>query len=187
MTPEARAEMEALIARACEEPTAEEKAAIEEEYERVERLARKDDLVLRARDYGEIAYGIVLGLDPQVKVATGDEVVGAALDIIGRFSLTISVKVYRAVRHLYDRRDGDDEFLMDDANGTARLVRLLIDESRDAWAVLMQPGTATADGVPARMIARLDAIDAALAARFPGAMAFVRPGLDEEDQESDSI
>ena len=43
----------------------------------------------------------------------------------------------------------------------------------------MLPGHAIGDGVPARMIARLDAIDEAMATRFPTAMDSVRPGLDE--------
>jgi hypothetical protein len=77
-----------------------------------------------------------------------------------------------------EEEDDEDGFSMD-ANGTAKLVRLLIRESREAWQVLMQPGHAIGDGVPARMIARLDALDEAVAARFPDAMAFVRPGLDE--------
>jgi hypothetical protein len=45
----------------------------------------------------------------------------------------------------------------------------------------MELGRATADGVPAHLVRRLDEIDAGLAARFPQAMAFVRPGFDTDD------
>jgi len=58
-------------------------------------------------------------------------------------------------------------------------VRLLIAESREAWHVLMYAGCG--DGVPARMIERLESLDTGMAKAFPGAMAFVRPGLDEPD------
>jgi hypothetical protein len=44
----------------------------------------------------------------------------------------------------------------------------------------MEPGQATADGVPARLAQLLDELDAALKARFPRAMDFVRPGFDTE-------
>jgi hypothetical protein len=43
----------------------------------------------------------------------------------------------------------------------------------------MEVGRATADGVPARLVQVLTDLDNGLAARFPDAMAFVRPGLDE--------
>jgi hypothetical protein len=43
----------------------------------------------------------------------------------------------------------------------------------------MQLPSIAADGVPAAMAARLDDLDAHLAAAFPRAMAFVRAGFDE--------
>jgi hypothetical protein len=46
--------------------------------------------------------------------------------------------------------------------------------------VLLDRGQATADGVPARLVALLEEIDGGLAARFPRAMAFIRPGFDTE-------
>ena len=44
----------------------------------------------------------------------------------------------------------------------------------------MQVGRATADGVPIKMIERLDRLDRDLAIRFPRAMEFTRPGFDDE-------
>ena len=44
----------------------------------------------------------------------------------------------------------------------------------------MEAGRAAADGVPARLVAELQAIDAAVLQRFPNAMAFVRPGFDTD-------
>ena len=59
------------------------------------------------------------------------------------------------------------EFKASDGNGCAKLVRLVIAESREAWHLLMQVGAASADGVPAAMVRRLDALDAAIDAGFP--------------------
>jgi hypothetical protein len=70
-----------------------------------------------------------------------------------------------------------------DANGTAKLVRLLIRESRDAWEVLAQVGSSESDELARGMIARLEALDALVDVRFPRAMDFVRPGFDVEPQE----
>ena len=43
----------------------------------------------------------------------------------------------------------------------------------------MTAGKASADGVPAQAVRRLQDLDAAIATRLPRAMAFVRPGFDE--------
>jgi hypothetical protein len=88
--------------------------------------------------------------------------------------------VYRAVSQVHER-DFDPVDRQSDANGSAKIARLLIADSRAAWRVLMELGRATADGVPAQLVARLDEIDAGLARRFPHAMAFVRPGFDQID------
>ena len=45
----------------------------------------------------------------------------------------------------------------------------------------MEVGRASADGVPAQLVRMLDEVDAGLAGRFPQAMAFVRPGFDDEE------
>jgi hypothetical protein len=53
-----------------------------------------------------------------------------------------------------------------------------IADSRRAWRVLMEAGRATADGVPAQAVIMLDELAAAVRARFPRVMDFVRPGFD---------
>ena len=75
----------------------------------------------------------------------------------------------------FDRFD-----LESDANGSAKIARLIIGDSRRAWRVLMELGRAAADGVPMGLLRVLDEIDSGLAQRFPRAMAFVRPGFDTE-------
>jgi hypothetical protein len=65
-----------------------------------------------------------------------------------------------------------------DANGSAKVARLCIAESRACWRVLMEHGRAAANGVPAKLVKRLSDLDAAIAGRFPEAMQFQRPGFD---------
>ena len=60
-----------------------------------------------------------------------------------------------------------------------KIALIGIGESRRAWAVLMEAGRATADGVPARAVRMLEELDAAVLERFPRVMEFVRPGFDE--------
>ena len=131
----------------------------------------------------ELADGTIEVLRPLLE-ARADPVALAAVATIGRFASLIAVKTHRAVGALVSSIPDDDldedEFRRSDGDGCAKLVRLIASESREAWQVLMQVGTATADGVPAAMVRRLEALDAELAAAFPRAMAFVRPGLDED-------
>ncbi len=162
------------------EPTEDEIKEIAEtmeEQDRVDKRLARDPLVISAVEYSEIVMGISAGLDPTVQSA-GDVVIEAALDTIGRLGVAVGVKVRRASRGRFTA-DCDDDLEMEDANRTAKLVRVMIRESRAAWQALMTPGHAIGDGVPARMIARLDALDESMAARFPSAMDAVRPGLDE--------
>jgi hypothetical protein len=156
---------------------------IDRQQEERERRLAADALVLDAKEYANIAFNVVTVLIADLK-GHGDPVVLAALEAIERQYLCIAAKTYRAcsgvVQNELDDRDLDaDEELLEDYNGSAKIVRLMIAESRDAWAVLMQVGRAMADGVPKTMIERLDRLDRDLAVRFPRAMEFVRPGFDE--------
>jgi hypothetical protein len=96
---------------------------------------------------------------------------------------TISGKAYRAVSGSLDEDRDPDTDPRDDL-GSAKVARLAIRDSRLAWRVLMTVGRAAADGVPARLVASLEALDEGLAERFPDAMAFVRPGFDTEARDA---
>jgi hypothetical protein len=74
--------------------------------------------------------------------------------------------------------DHDPGDLQSDANGSAKVALLLIEESRQAWRVLMQPGRARGGGAPARFVRLLDGLEAGLLQTFPRAFEFVRPGFD---------
>ena len=108
---------------------------------------------------------------------------GLALDAADRLEetcITVASKIFRAVSSSLDA-DYDPADTQSDANGSAKVALLLIEESRQAWRVLMQPGRAAADGVPARQVTILDGLETELLRRFPRALEFVRPGFDTGD------
>ncbi len=162
--------------------TEEELREINRQEEERRRLMEGDTLALDAREYGLIAHRISTALAAELS-GRGDPIVLSALDAIARHALCISAKTWRAVggqirATLEDRDLDDDAGLQSDGNGSAKIVRLMVAESRECWSVLMQVGRATADGLPVKMVERLDRLDQALAARFPRAMDFMRPGFD---------
>jgi hypothetical protein len=148
--------------------------------EKRERHAQ-DPLVVSARQYGDLAWRLARALGP-IAAARGDPAVSGAVDVIDWFSSMIGAKVSRAVSGVAFAResgDPDDDRVQRDFNGSAKIALLGIAESRRAWTVLMSEGKATANGVPAQAVRMLDELDAGLRARFPHAMAFVRPGFDD--------
>jgi hypothetical protein len=163
-----------------------------------EAIARHHSLALahplrrEAHDYAELTRGVLRGLEPILE-ARGDEDSLLAVETLARHANLIGPKIFRAVLGLVP---GDPAFPStvgdlngpdvphSDANGSAKVVRLLIAESRVAWGALMREGHARANGVPAAMVARLDDFDRQVASAFPRAMEFVRPGFDEEEAPS---
>jgi hypothetical protein len=159
--------------------TDEESAAIVQEEDRVTEAAKADPVVLQAREYSHLAWPIVRALRP-VLDARGDAIALDALSVIEALMLPVASKTYRAIRSEMDPwTDRTDPAR--DALGSAKIARLMIADSRHAWRVLMQVGRAAADGVPAKLVAALDDVDAHLARRFPTAMQFIRPGFDTEE------
>lgn len=178
-----RAEFLAVIEEANREPSEAEAARIHAAFERRQALKDAHPLSIAAREYALIAHGLLPVLRPMLE-ERGDPLLLAGVETIERFASLIAVKTRRALESLVTRGDDDDEwddeeFMESDGNGSAKLVRLVIAESREAWSVLMQVGSAAADGVPAAMVRRLEALDRELAVAFPRAMAFVRAGFDE--------
>jgi hypothetical protein len=137
---------------------------------------RNDRLVVRAREYAEMTYPVMQALEP-ILALRGDADLTDAAETIAWFSTFLNPKICRAIASQAEGWDPDD--VQSDANGSVKVARLGIAESRRAWNVLMTPGKATADGVPARAVQMLDDLDRQLVERFPRAMEFVRPGFDE--------
>lgn len=153
-----------------------ERDVLKDEIDAQEADATGDALVVRARDYATTTWPIVRALRP-VLDARAEAVLLEALETLEWSSTSISAKVFRAVWTTTEERLEDDE-VQNDANGSVKVARLMIDEARRAWRTLMEPGQASTDGVPARLVMLLDELDAGLKARFPRAMEFVRPGFD---------
>jgi hypothetical protein len=140
--------------------------------------AEEDALVRLAREYSDTAWPILRALGP-VLYMRGEAALVDARETLELFSTSISAKVFRAVVTDADPAL-DVEDLQNDANGSAKVARLMIQDSRRAWRALMVPGQATEDGVPACLVRMLDDLDTRLGIRFPRAMDFQRPGFDTE-------
>ena len=149
--------------------------AIGEDLER----HRQDPLAVRAREYGQLAWRIGRAIAPLAAARDDTPVIDAAATIEW-FSSMISAKVYRAICGQAEGWEGRDE-AQTDFNGSAKIALIGIAESRSAWRVLMEAGRATANGVPAQAVRRLEELDAAMRERFPRVMEFVRPGFDEPE------
>ena len=166
------------------EPSPAEVARITAAIDRRHREQDAHPLSRQSMEYAETSRRLIGVLDPMLRAA-GDPLALGSLETIDRFALFIHVKTRRAVAALLpssEELEDDDEFRHSDANGCAKLVRLVVAESRDAWRLLTLLPTVAADGVPAAMMARLDDLDQKLARAFPDAMTFVRAGFDEEER-----
>lgn len=173
--------LDEIIEAANRPPTEAEQRETERREHELEQRLEADTLLLDAREYGLMAERISSALSADLS-RSGDAVVVAALETIAWHALSIAAKTYRAVSgelrdEIWDMEDDDP--LQADHNGSAKIARLMVAESRECWAVLTQVGRAIADGVPQKMIERLDRLDRDLAIRFPRAMEFVRAGFDE--------
>jgi hypothetical protein len=146
---------------------------------------RADPIAVGAREYGHLAWRIGRALAP-IAAAREDAALVDAVDTIEWFSSMISSKLYRAVCGEAEGWEPRDE-AQTDFNGSAKIALVGIAESRRAWAVLMEAGRATADGVPAQAVKMLEELEAAVRARFPRVMEFVRPGFDEAGSGSGGV
>ena len=102
-----------------------------------------------------------------------------ALEIVEWDCLLIPVKLRRALHGLDEVARGedlDDDFVRDDANGTAKLSLLCIDRSETAWRVIAEWSDNEFAAIFAEQLAQLRT---EIEAAFPNARCFIRPGLDE--------
>jgi hypothetical protein len=158
--------------------TPEELAAYERDEEIRHRRADADLLVILSKHYSMTTWPITRALWPVVMPREDTEVM-EALETIEMLCTSISAKVYRAVMGSLEQ-DFDAAELQSDVNGSVKIARLMVDDSRRAWRVLMEVGRAAANGVPAKLVKMLDELETALGVRFPRALEFVRPGFDTE-------
>jgi hypothetical protein len=138
--------------------------------------AEGDPLVARAKEYASGSLRVLQVLRPRL-VRNGDAASCDAADRLEETCITVASKIHRAISSALDA-DTDAQDPQGDANGSAKVALLLIDESRRAWRELMRPGRAVGNGAPGRYVATLDVLEAGLHERFPRALEFVRPGFD---------
>ncbi len=149
------------------------------QLKRADESVRADPLQKLAMAYTQAALKLTDAMAPARALRRWPTEVEAAMDTIGWHAGMLSAKVHRAL-HGYAERTllHDEDPVQNDWNGSAKLARILVDESRQAWRTVMQAGEAPDDSPLLELLALLDRIDEALADRFPRAMDFVRPGFD---------
>ena len=152
------------------------------DLKRVDDAVSCDPLQKMATTYTHAAFNVIDAMAPARALRRWPSDVDAALDTISWHAGMVSAKVSRALHGLAERGAfGAEDPVQNDWNGSAKLARILVDESRRAWAVVMREGEAPHDSPLLELVGLLTRIDEALAERFPEAMKFVRPGFDEAD------
>ena len=138
--------------------------------------AAETPLGVAAREYAELSFQSLRAL--RGLLATRRDADGLdACDRLEEMCFGVASKILRCLTSA-GRPDHDPADLQGDANGSAKVVLLIIEESRQAWRVLMQPGRARGGGAPGRFVAMLDGLEAGVLRSFPRAFEFVRPGFD---------
>lgn len=140
------------------------------------RRLKADPLVALSAEYALQALPLARSVRT---ILAGQPALIAAAERLEEVSGTLASKIFRAVSNRFDA-DFDPADVQSDGNGSAKVARLLIEESRRAWRALESAGVA--DGVPGRLAITLDRLEAALGVLFPRALEFVRPGFDTEAQ-----
>jgi hypothetical protein len=135
-----------------------------------------DPLAKHARSYASDVSEILL---PLLKECS--QSVTEAMHDAYSWALTIAVKTKRAIGSLEFNKDEEIDIdpVQNDANGSAKVVLIAIEQSSAAWSTMAQPGVLDA-GLVKYLADELTFLESELRERFPFAMAFVRPGFDEE-------
>jgi hypothetical protein len=162
--------------------TASEEKALED----LEARIHQDPLGKRARHYGRDVWEVIEPMAPSERdggwagAAPGSELSSAVGDVWG-LALVIGAKTCRAISTFEHNKENpfETDSIQTDANGSAKVARLAITESCAAWEIVQTAGLLD-PGLVTYLVANLRRIEAELAERFPLAMAFVRPGFDEE-------
>jgi hypothetical protein len=156
--------------------------AANDEDSREDAAARKqaeaDPLVAKGKEYATGSLRVMQTLRPRLG-RLADKGMTDAAERLEETCITIASKIHRAVSSALVLDAAPD--VQGDANGSAKVALLLIEESRQAWRELMQPGRAIGNGAPARFVRLLEVLEKELHERFPRALEFVRPGFDTTD------
>jgi len=150
------------------------------ETKQVDDAIREDPLHKLATAYTVAAFRLVDALSTARRLRNWPRNVSTAIDTIAWNAGMVGAKVHRALGGFASRNElPDEDVVQNDWNGSAKVARLIVVESQDAWRVVMQAGEAAPDSPLTELVAMLERIDNGLAGRFPRAMEFIRPGFDE--------
>jgi hypothetical protein len=150
------------------------------ELDRIEEAARADPLQTLATGYMHGALNIADAMAAARALRKWPAEVEAAFDAMTWNATMLSAKIHRALQGFGEREVfREDDPVQNDWNGSAKLARILVDESKRAWQLILREGEAPEDSPLVELVAVLDRIDGMLADRFPRAMEFIRPGFDE--------
>jgi hypothetical protein len=150
-----------------------------EEIERAAAAVRSDPLHKLATAYTHAALNITDAMAAARAIRRWAPEIVAAIDTISWHAGMVGAKVHRAL-HGYAERGlfGPEDHVQNDWNGSAKLARILVAESKVAWDVVMREGEAPDNSPLLELVSLLDQIDEGLNAKFPRAMEFSRPGFD---------
>jgi hypothetical protein len=149
------------------------------EMERAAENVRADPLQKLATAYTHAALNVMDAMAAARALRRWGATVESALDTITWNASMISAKVHRALHGFAEREMvSSEDPLQNDWNGSAKVARILVEESREGWRVVLREGEAPEHSPLTDLLVMLDQIDAAIAERFPQAMAFIRPGFD---------
>jgi len=147
---------------------------------RREEAVECDPLQKMATTYTHAALNVIDAMAQARALRRWPSDVEAALDNISWHAGMVSAKVSRALHGQAEHgMFGAEHPVQNDWNGSAKLARILADESKLAWEVVMREGEVPHDSPLIELVTLLGRVDECLAERFPDAMQFVRPGFDE--------
>jgi hypothetical protein len=150
------------------------------ELERASQALNADPLQKLATAYVHAAFSLVDAMTPARAMRQWSPDVEEALDTISWNAGMIGAKVHRALHGLAERDAFvEEDPVQNDWNGSAKLARILVSESKSAWQTVLREGEAPEHSPLLEVVGLLDRIDAGISARFPDAMQFVRPGFDD--------
>jgi hypothetical protein len=146
---------------------------------RAEEAVRAAPLCKLATAYMHAALDVIERLTAAGVLRSWPADVSGAIRTISWHATPVGSKTFRALAGCASRNSSDDgEPVQSDWNGSAKVARILVRESRQAWEVIIAAGDAPADSPIRELTALLDCVDAGLAERFPRAEELMRPGFD---------
>ena len=165
------------FAQICREAEGEEATA---ESDRSDALVRSDPLQNLADVYLHRSRTVTDAVALERGLRCWPPEVDAAFDTITWHATLIAAKIYRALHGHLEYDESFEDPVQNDWNGSAKLARLLVDESARAWGIVMRAGDTPEGSELHELVAQLERIDLALTERFPFASHFLRPGFDDD-------